>query len=87
MATFAMSALLTPSKKFSMANIFPVQILSLNFLIQEHLQNATLAGGVAIGASADMIITPGGALAVGSIAGILSVSGFHLVQVYFDLIF
>jgi len=71
MATFAMSALLTPSKKFSM----------------EHLQNATLAGGVAIGASADMIITPGGALAVGSIAGILSVSGFHLVQVYFDLIF
>ena len=60
MATFAFSALVSPNKKFSM----------------EHIQNATLAGGVAVGACADMMLTPGGALAVGAIAGVLSVCGF-----------
>merc|ERR1719186_745100 len=46
----------------------------------EHLQNATLAGGVAVGACADMMLTPGGSLAVGSLAGILSVCGFQYIQ-------
>jgi len=64
MAAFAFSALVTPSKKFSM----------------EHLQNATLAGGVAVGACADMMLTPGGSLAIGSLAGILSVCGFQYIQ-------
>merc|ERR1719427_28112 len=61
---FAFSAAVTPSKKFSM----------------EHLQNATLAGGVAVGACADMMLTPGGSLAIGSLAGILSVCGFRYIQ-------
>lgn len=64
LASFAFSALVNPSKKFQM----------------DHLQNATLAGGVAVGACADMIITPGGSLAVGAVAGVLSVCGFHYVQ-------
>jgi len=44
------------------------------------VQNATLAGGVAIGASSNLIVTPAGALLLGSLAGIISASGFNLVQ-------
>ena len=50
-------------------------------ILQEHIQNATLAGGVAVGACADMMLTPGGSVAIGSLAGILSVSGFQYIQV------
>jgi len=41
-----------------------------------HLQNATLAGGVAVGSSADLVIGPHGALVVGGLAGIVSVLGY-----------
>jgi len=64
MTTFAFSALVSPNKKF----------------VMEHIQNATLAGGVAVGACADMMVTPGGAVGVGALAGILSVTGFNYVQ-------
>ena len=50
-------------------------------MFQEHLQNATLAGGVSVGACADMMLTPGGSLIIGSLAGILSVCGFQYIQV------
>ena len=42
----------------------------------EHIQNATLAGGVAIGACCDMLLNPGAAAATGAFAGILSTYGF-----------
>jgi len=42
----------------------------------EDIQNATLAGGIAIGASADLVTTPGGALLVGAIAATVSMFGF-----------
>lgn len=42
----------------------------------EELQNATLAGGVAVGSSADLVLRPWGALVVGNVAGILSSLGF-----------
>ncbi len=42
-----------------------------------HVQNATLAGGVAIGAIADMAISPASALFIGSFAGIISTLGFQ----------
>lgn len=43
------------------------------------MQNATLAGGVAIGAACELITNPGGAVAVGAVSGLVSVYGFsHL---------
>lgn len=42
-----------------------------------HVQNATLAGGVAIGAIADMAIHPSSALLIGSLAGVISTFGFQ----------
>ncbi|CAG7724067.1 unnamed protein product [Allacma fusca] len=58
--SFAMSSLLSADNKFSMV----------------HVQNASLAGGVAVGAVADLMIKPFGALIIGSGAGILSTAGY-----------
>ena len=45
-----------------------------------HIANSTLAGGVAAGASARLNMTPGGALAVGILAGAVSVLGYVYVS-------
>ncbi|KAF0299379.1 Ammonium transporter Rh type B [Amphibalanus amphitrite] len=66
--TFAVSALLHRQGKFTM----------------EHVQNATLAGGVAIGTAADMAVQPVGALIVGTIAGAISVVGFEKITPALD---
>ena len=50
------------------------------FSFKKHVQNATLAGGVAIGTVADMPIQPFGAILIGSLAGIVSTLGFEYVQ-------
>ena len=50
-------------------------------LTMAHVQNATLAGGVAMAATASMPVQPFGALLIGSIAGIASVLGFKYTQV------
>lgn len=44
------------------------------------IQNATLAGGVAVGASANMALGPGGAMCTGMCAGALSTIGFVRIQ-------
>lgn len=41
-----------------------------------HVQNATLAGGVAVGAMADMVIQPWASLLIGMLAGFISVIGY-----------
>lgn len=61
--SYAVSALVDPKNRFTMV----------------HVQNCTLAGGVAVGATADMMLHPYGALILGSLAGALSVFGFKFV--------
>jgi ammonium transporter Rh len=51
------------------------------YKLQVHIQNATLAGGVAIGTACDMMIYPYGALIVGVLGGSLSVIGYRYIQV------
>lgn len=46
-----------------------------------HIQNATLAGGVAVGSAANMMIEPWGAVLLGMVAGVLSVVGFTFLTV------
>lgn len=50
-------------------------------LWQVHIQNATLAGGVAMGTAAEFMITPYGALIVGFCCGIISTFGYIYVTV------
>ena len=64
-SAFAVSALVNHERKF----------------VMEHIQNATLAGGVAVGAVADMILTPFGSLIMGVVAGSLSTLGYEFVSV------
>jgi len=63
-AAFAMDNLTRPGHKFDMVSI----------------QNATLAGGVAVGSSSDLVIQPWGALLIGIIAGALSVIGYVYIS-------
>jgi ammonium transporter Rh len=51
-------------------------ILGKGRLNMVHIQNATLAGGVAVGTIADMNIRPSSAVIIGSVAGIISTLGF-----------
>ncbi|KFV99307.1 Ammonium transporter Rh type A, partial [Eurypyga helias] len=62
--TFALSSLVDQRGKFSMVLI----------------QNATLAGGVAVGTCADLPIHPSVAMFIGSLAGVISVLGFHFLS-------
>merc|ERR1712086_1117473 len=48
------------------------------------IQNATLAGGVAVGSSADLVIQPAGALAIGTVAGLVSVYGYVYLQPWLE---
>ncbi|CAG5097514.1 Oidioi.mRNA.OKI2018_I69.XSR.g15111.t1.cds [Oikopleura dioica] len=64
MMTYATSIWCTPNRRITM----------------EHVQNATLAGGVAMGSAASMPVTPFGAIIIGAIAGILSTCGYSFIK-------
>jgi len=68
MVSFAFSIIFRKEHKLSMVDV----------------QNATLAGGVAMGSSASMAVYPGGALGIGCIAGLLSCVGYNYVQPYLE---
>ncbi|XP_077261192.1 rhesus blood group-associated glycoprotein Rh50 isoform X4 [Temnothorax americanus] len=71
--TFAVSALVSKDNKFNMV----------------HVQNSTLAGGVAIGTAAGMMCQPVGALIIGAISGMISVLGYRyltpIIQKHFHI--
>lgn len=48
----------------------------LKRLDMEVVLNATLAGGVSVGSASDLVVTGGVAMAIGSLAGIVSAVGF-----------
>ncbi|PRP81860.1 Rh type B glycoprotein [Planoprotostelium fungivorum] len=48
------------------------------------IQNATLAGGVAAGSAADMVLHPSVALLVGAVSGTVSVFGFSTIQGFLE---
>jgi len=48
-----------------------------NKLDMVHIQNSTLAGGVAVGSVCNLLIGPHGAILIGIIAGIVSVAGYR----------
>eukprot|EP00121_Abeoforma_whisleri_P013251 Awhi_evm1s12220 len=48
------------------------------------IQNATLAGGVAVGSSADLVISPWGAVLIGMCAGCVSVLGYVYLSPFLE---
>lgn len=64
LATFIVSALFGEKNRFQIVDI----------------QNATLSGGVAVGAIADLMLQPGGAFMMGTITGLVSAFGYRLLQ-------
>lgn len=67
---FVLSAVTSHEKKFDMV----------------HVQNSTLAGGVAIGSVCNMMIQPYGAIMIGVLAGLLSVVGYKYVTVIWSYV-
>ena len=53
-----------------------VSRIFLKNLNMEVVLNATLAGGVSVGSASDLVVTGGTAMAIGSLAGIISAVGF-----------
>jgi ammonium transporter Rh len=47
-----------------------------------HIQNSVLAGGVAMGVAADLVVSPYGAMICGFFAGVISVWGYKYLTPY-----
>lgn len=68
LATFGVSSLVNGEGKLDMV----------------HIQNAALAGGVAVGTAGEMMLTPSGSMTVGFLAGIISTLGFRYLSPILD---
>ncbi|XP_032648003.1 ammonium transporter Rh type B [Chelonoidis abingdonii] len=68
LATFGTSALINGEGKLDMV----------------HIQNAALAGGVMVGTSGEMMLTPFGAMIAGFLAGLVSTLGFKFLTPILD---
>ncbi|XP_072535624.1 ammonium transporter Rh type B isoform X2 [Salminus brasiliensis] len=68
LATYAFSALLSHEGKLDMV----------------HIQNAALAGGVAVGTAGEMMLTPFGSMIVGFLAGTVSVLGYKYLSPFLE---
>ncbi|XP_035134943.3 ammonium transporter Rh type B [Callithrix jacchus] len=71
LGTFALSALVGEDGRLDMV----------------HIQNAVLAGGVVVGTSSEMMLTPFGALAAGFLAGTVSTLGYKFFTPILELKF
>ncbi|XP_059836258.1 ammonium transporter Rh type B isoform X1 [Hypanus sabinus] len=49
-----------------------------------HIQNAALAGGVAVGTAGEMMLSPYGSMIVGFLSGVISTLGFHYLTPILD---
>ncbi|KXZ48230.1 hypothetical protein GPECTOR_29g134 [Gonium pectorale] len=65
-------------------SVFATSALAGGRINMVHIQNSTLAGGVAMGAACTLRMTPGGALAVGAFAGFMSTLGFQYLTPFLD---
>lgn len=52
-----------------------------------HIQNATLAGGVGIGTCCNLMVHPGGALIIGTLAGCVCTAGMHYGSPFLTRVF
>lgn len=59
----------------------PLVTPSLHFTPQVHIQNSTLAGGVAVGTAAEFMLMPYGSLVVGFCCGVISTLGYIFLTV------
>lgn len=57
--------------------------LILRVFCQVHIQNSTLAGGVAVGTAAEFMLMPYGSLIVGFCCGIISTLGYIYLTVWY----
>merc|ERR1719233_2306413 len=68
MMAFACSRLFEPTNKFNMV----------------HIQNATLAGGVAVGTASNLILSPYVAILIGMVAGTVSTYGYVFISPWLE---
>lgn len=70
------------------SNFIPVTTFVVSAIVSHqhkldmvHIQNSTLAGGVAIGSCCNLLVSPHGAILIGMVSAIISVFGYRYLTV------